>query len=80
MEIVDPMLEPEYNKEEALRMIRVALLCTNASPSLRPTMSQVVSMLEGKSVIEESAIDPNTYLSMLQSRDRHDKTNLNSRE
>ncbi|KAL8138296.1 hypothetical protein V2J09_004297 [Rumex salicifolius] len=49
MEIVDPKIEGEYNKEEALRVIRVALLCGNASPGLRPTMSQVLSMLQPQS-------------------------------
>ncbi|KAI6687158.1 hypothetical protein NL676_023986 [Syzygium grande] len=29
-------------------MIKVALMCTNATPALRPPMSSVVSMLEGK--------------------------------
>lgn len=29
-------------------MMKVALLCTNASASLRPTMSEVVNMLEGR--------------------------------
>lgn len=47
MELVDQNLGSEFNKVEAERMIKVALLCTNASPSLRPTMSEVVNMLEG---------------------------------
>ncbi|KAL8140523.1 hypothetical protein V2J09_006544 [Rumex salicifolius] len=68
MDIIDLKLESEYNKVEALRIISVALLCTNASPSLRPTMSQVVSMLEGDSMLDETIIDPNSYLWMLQPR------------
>jgi hypothetical protein len=28
MELVDPNLGSEFNKEEAIRMIKVALLCT----------------------------------------------------
>ena len=36
MELVDPELESGFHKEEALRMIKVALLCTNPSPVLRP--------------------------------------------
>jgi hypothetical protein len=51
MEIVDPKLQSEFNKEEAERIIKLALLCTNASPSLRPAMSEVVSMLEGQTNI-----------------------------
>ncbi|XP_050379845.1 actin-related protein 2/3 complex subunit 1B-like [Argentina anserina] len=34
-------------------MLNVALLCTSASPTLRPKMSQVVSMLEGRTEVQE---------------------------
>ncbi|KAI5570943.1 hypothetical protein BDE02_11G060600 [Populus trichocarpa] len=61
MEIVDPKLQSEFNKEEAERMIKLALLCTNASPSLRPAMSEVVSMLEGQTSIREMISDPSIY-------------------
>ncbi|KAJ8761309.1 hypothetical protein K2173_001365 [Erythroxylum novogranatense] len=61
MEIVDPNLESEFNKKEAERMLKVALLCSNASPTLRPTMSEVVSMLEGGSIIQEVTSDPGIY-------------------
>ncbi|XP_019190177.1 PREDICTED: probable leucine-rich repeat receptor-like serine/threonine-protein kinase At3g14840 [Ipomoea nil] len=46
LELVDPRLGYDYDKEQALRMIKVALLCTNPSPMLRPSMSAVVNMLE----------------------------------
>ncbi|KAK9936666.1 hypothetical protein M0R45_013495 [Rubus argutus] len=36
MELVDPRLGSDFTKEEAIRMVKVALLCTNSSPSLRP--------------------------------------------
>lgn len=38
-------------------MIKVGLLCTNATANLRPSMSSVLSMLEGKSVIPEFISD-----------------------
>ena len=38
-------------------MIEVALLCTNVTPNLRPSMSSVVSMLEGKTVVPEFVSD-----------------------
>ncbi|GAV80564.1 LRR_1 domain-containing protein/Pkinase_Tyr domain-containing protein/Malectin domain-containing protein [Cephalotus follicularis] len=60
MELVDPRLEPEY-KEEAIRMTKVALLCTHPSPALRPTMSAVVNMLEGKITTTELITDPSIY-------------------
>ncbi|KAL5577028.1 hypothetical protein UlMin_018727 [Ulmus minor] len=58
MELVDQKLGSEFNKKEAIKMIKVALLCTNPSPALRPTMSAVVSMLEGRTAVPESVIDP----------------------
>ncbi|KAI9385482.1 hypothetical protein POPTR_011G072991v4 [Populus trichocarpa] len=58
---LDPKLQSEFNKEEAERMIKLALLCTNASPSLRPAMSEVVSMLEGQTSIQEMISDPSIY-------------------
>uniref|UniRef100_A0A7N0TJR2 non-specific serine/threonine protein kinase n=1 Tax=Kalanchoe fedtschenkoi TaxID=63787 RepID=A0A7N0TJR2_KALFE len=58
LELVDPDLGSDYSSEEAMTMLNVALLCTNASPSLRPTMSQVISMLEGKTAIQELLSDP----------------------
>ncbi|KAG6737303.1 hypothetical protein POTOM_058817 [Populus tomentosa] len=60
MEMVDPRLGSEFNKKEVVRMINVALLCTNQSPALRPTMSTVVSMLEGKTDVEELVMVPST--------------------
>uniref|UniRef100_A0A5B6ZHZ7 non-specific serine/threonine protein kinase n=1 Tax=Davidia involucrata TaxID=16924 RepID=A0A5B6ZHZ7_DAVIN len=53
MELVDPRLGSDFNKEEVMMMIDVALLCTDVSPAVRPTMSSVVSMLEGRAVIQE---------------------------
>ena len=66
MEIVEPMLEDKFNKEEAEKMIRVALLCSNADPALRPTMSEVVSMLESQTIVQEVASDPGIYGADLQ--------------
>ncbi|XP_019449223.1 PREDICTED: probable leucine-rich repeat receptor-like serine/threonine-protein kinase At3g14840 [Lupinus angustifolius] len=53
MEVVDKRLGEEFNEEEAMLIIKVSLLCTNFSPTLRPAMSSVVNMLEGKSIVQE---------------------------
>ncbi|ESQ36134.1 hypothetical protein EUTSA_v10006761mg [Eutrema salsugineum] len=58
LELVDPTLDSDYSEEEAMLMLNVALMCTNASPTLRPTMSQVVSLLEGKTAMQELLSDP----------------------
>ncbi|CAM8932657.1 unnamed protein product [Rhodiola kirilowii] len=58
LELVDPDLGSDYPSEEAIVMLNMALMCTDASPSLRPTMSQVISMLKGKTAVEELDSDP----------------------
>ncbi|XP_071715129.1 probable LRR receptor-like serine/threonine-protein kinase RFK1 [Rutidosis leptorrhynchoides] len=50
-EIFDERLESKINKTEAETVVKVALLCTNGSPSMRPTMSEVVNMLDGKTCV-----------------------------
>nr|XP_043612269.1 probable LRR receptor-like serine/threonine-protein kinase RFK1 isoform X2 [Erigeron canadensis] len=52
-ELFDERLGSKINKEEAEIVVKVALLCTNASPHTRPTMSEVVSMLEGRICVPE---------------------------
>ncbi|KAL6311078.1 hypothetical protein AAG906_027112 [Vitis piasezkii] len=52
LELVDPILSSNYSEEEAAKMLNLALLCTNPSPTLRPSMSSVVSMLEGKIAVQ----------------------------
>ncbi|XP_048619583.1 probable LRR receptor-like serine/threonine-protein kinase At1g29720 isoform X4 [Brassica napus] len=61
MDIIDPVLEGDFNRKEAERMIKVSLVCTNSSPLLRPTMSEVVQMLEGEIEITQVLSDPGLY-------------------
>ncbi|KAL3733933.1 hypothetical protein ACJRO7_023309 [Eucalyptus globulus] len=51
MDLVDQRLGSHFDEKEVLAMIKVALLCTNATAALRPPMSSVVSMLEGKAAV-----------------------------
>ncbi|XP_060209243.1 probable LRR receptor-like serine/threonine-protein kinase At1g53430 isoform X2 [Lycium barbarum] len=60
LELVDPRLGTSYSKKEAMRMINLALLCTNPSPTLRPSMSSVVSMLEGKLPVQAPLVKRST--------------------
>ncbi|KAK1411150.1 hypothetical protein QVD17_37695 [Tagetes erecta] len=46
-EIVDPRLNKEYNQKELGRLVKLALACTQSNPDLRPTMTKVVSILDG---------------------------------
>ncbi|XP_042494083.1 probable LRR receptor-like serine/threonine-protein kinase At5g10290 isoform X1 [Macadamia integrifolia] len=50
--IVDRNLNRNSDSQEVKMMIQVALLCTQASPENRPTMSEVVRMLEGEGLTE----------------------------
>uniref|UniRef100_A0A804M2H9 non-specific serine/threonine protein kinase n=1 Tax=Zea mays TaxID=4577 RepID=A0A804M2H9_MAIZE len=50
--IVDRNLNSCYNGQEVEMMIQIALLCTQASPEDRPSMSEVVRMLEGEGLAE----------------------------
>ncbi|GLT46361.1 hypothetical protein SLA2020_201220 [Shorea laevis] len=65
LELVDPRLGSDYNKKEVMRMINVALLCTNPAPAARPSMSSIVSMLEGKIAVDELSLDPGTSIDSL---------------
>ncbi|KAG4399458.1 hypothetical protein AAZX31_08G232000 [Glycine max] len=46
IDLVDDRLS-EFNEEEVKRVVGIALLCTQTSPTLRPSMSRVVAMLSG---------------------------------
>ncbi|KAL5577721.1 hypothetical protein UlMin_019420, partial [Ulmus minor] len=67
LELLDPSLV-EFDETEAIRMIRVALLCTQASPTMRPPMSRVVSMLTGDMEVETATSKP-SYLTDCDLRD-----------
>lgn len=59
--LIDEKLGANFNLMEAEKVVKIALLCTNASPSLRPTMSEVVNMLEGEAVIPDLIPEPSAY-------------------
>ncbi|KAI8553171.1 hypothetical protein RHMOL_Rhmol06G0323900 [Rhododendron molle] len=59
-ELVDANLS-EFNEEEVKRVIGVALLCTQTSPQLRPSMSRAVAMLSGDIEVS-SVISPPGYM------------------
>ncbi|XWS22371.1 hypothetical protein CRYUN_Cryun29cG0028100 [Craigia yunnanensis] len=54
-ELVDIRLNREYNNKELLRLAKLGIACTCSDPELRPTMRQIVSILDGndKSFMEE---------------------------
>ncbi|KAJ0017807.1 hypothetical protein Pint_10171 [Pistacia integerrima] len=78
MDLVDENLANEFNKKEAERMIKVALLSCNATPSLRPTMTEVVSMLEEQTDIQDVISDPSIYNGDLQLKPLEDQSSTGS--
>lgn len=46
--LIDERLREDTDEKEAWRFLKVALLCTQESPKLRPSMSSVVKMLQGE--------------------------------
>ncbi|KAH7651421.1 Non-specific serine/threonine protein kinase protein [Dioscorea alata] len=58
LELVDKSLGANFSEKEAQQMLNLALACTNPSPSLRPTMSAVVSILDGKHTMPMSFVKP----------------------
>ncbi|KAK2988684.1 hypothetical protein RJ640_012720, partial [Escallonia rubra] len=61
---------------EAIRMIKVALLCINPSPVLRPIMSAVVGMLQGHISVQELNMDPSIYGDDLMFQSLREKHNV----
>ena len=49
---MDNNLNQNYDSEDLEMIIQIALLCTQASPEDRPSMSEVVRMLEGGGLME----------------------------
>ncbi|KAI3424576.1 Protein kinase domain-containing protein [Psidium guajava] len=46
MRLVDSRITEDHTREQAVKVLRIAVLCTERLPSLRPTMRHVVQMLK----------------------------------
>ncbi|KAG6744526.1 hypothetical protein POTOM_051162 [Populus tomentosa] len=53
LDLVDNKLASSYNRKQALTVLLLAMKCVNLSPTLRPKISEVVSVLEGEKRIDE---------------------------
>ncbi|KAM7253192.1 hypothetical protein ACFE04_025810 [Oxalis oulophora] len=62
LELADSRLEGRVTSEEVEKLVQVALCCVHEEPSLRPSMSTVVSMLEGVTPIDEPKIESLNFL------------------
>lgn len=66
MELVDPRLDSKYDIQEVMVVTNLALLCTTISPSERPTMSSVVSMLEGRILPRDFVVEHNVSTTQME--------------
>ncbi|KAM0877788.1 hypothetical protein ACQ4PT_035293 [Festuca glaucescens] len=76
LDMLDPRLE-EFNGEEVLRAIKVALLCTQGSPHQRPSMSRVVAMLTGDVEAPDNVAKP-SYITEWQIKGGDDTSFMSS--
>lgn len=51
LDMVDPRLQDNYNVDQVMKVIGIALLSTQDTPSARPSMSRIVSMLKNQEAL-----------------------------
>lgn len=62
IEVVDPRLMGRVRRNEVEKLVRVALCCVHEEPNLRPSMSNVVGMLEGAVPLGEPRVESLNFL------------------
>ncbi|XP_009800813.2 G-type lectin S-receptor-like serine/threonine-protein kinase At5g35370 [Nicotiana sylvestris] len=62
LELVDPRILGLVKVEEIEKLVRVALCCLHQEPTLRPTMANVVGMLEGVLPLGEPQVQSLNFL------------------
>jgi hypothetical protein len=61
MDVVDPALTGIVDPDEVWRALQVAFWCINGSPHMRPAMSEVVQMLQGRAPIDLPVPKPDFF-------------------
>ena len=56
--IIDRTLKHDFDTEEARRLLKIGLLCTQDSPKIRPSMSMVAKMLKGECAVSDKIMRP----------------------
>ncbi|TYK27450.1 G-type lectin S-receptor-like serine/threonine-protein kinase [Cucumis melo var. makuwa] len=62
LESVDPRLEGKVRSDEVEMLVRVGLCCVHEDPALRPTMANVVGMLEGRFPMADPIVESLSFL------------------
>ncbi|CAK7335484.1 unnamed protein product [Dovyalis caffra] len=57
-ELVDERMN-RYDWDQANTILTLAIMCVDLSPSIRPSMSQILSVLEGGKTVEEVSKEVN---------------------
>ncbi|KAI3893957.1 hypothetical protein MKX03_007111 [Papaver bracteatum] len=58
LSLIDEDLTSSNSVKEATMLLELAILCTNYDPKLRPSMSEVVNILEGNTTMKTPPVDP----------------------
>ncbi|XP_004492169.1 L-type lectin-domain containing receptor kinase S.4 [Cicer arietinum] len=48
LEVVDPKLNGDFDESEVIMVLKLGLICSNDVPTIRPSMRQVVRILDGE--------------------------------
>ncbi|XP_059669789.1 putative serine/threonine-protein kinase [Cornus florida] len=65
LQLVDPVLGTDFLKEEAVRLLKVGLLCVQETTSLRPHMSAAVKMMTNEMDLEDAKVTQPGYITNL---------------
>ncbi|KAM7276192.1 hypothetical protein ACFE04_018058 [Oxalis oulophora] len=73
-EVADPRLQGRVTITEVEKLVRIALCCIHQEPGMRPSMSNVVSMLEGGMGLTEPLLEQLHHLSFYGQRFTEEST------
>ncbi|KAJ0102031.1 hypothetical protein Patl1_06129 [Pistacia atlantica] len=62
LEMMDPMLNGNFSEDEAIRFLKVALLCVQEKCSLRPHISTAIKMMNGETNVCDMSISQSALI------------------
>lgn len=62
LELLDPTLRDSYSRNEVNQCIHIALLCVQENPADRPTMANIILMLDSYSVTLKTPQQPAVFI------------------
>lgn len=68
LELADPRMEGQVSGEDIEKIVRIALCCLHVVPMLRPTMDNVVAMLEDRVPSSEPRVEVLNFLQSFDAR------------